>query len=164
MIRGVKMREIKFRAYSKKENKMIYSRDDIDYFDGDGIEHGAMETIFQDIWGNVELYIHTTNGTDEIELIKDAVIMQYTGLKDKNGKEIYEGDIIITNDYPFMDEGKQSYVAIVEWLFAGFHRTLKCVNKNKRGGSDGINEPLEEGEYFEVIGNIYENPELLKAR
>ena len=91
-------------------------------------------------------------------------LMQYTGLNDKNGKEIYEGDILTVNVYPYIDEGKQNYVGVVEWIFAGFRTVLKCVNKDKRGISDGINEPLEEGEDFEVIGNVHENPEILEKK
>ena len=92
---------------------------------------------------------------------KKAIALFYTGLKDKNNKEIYEGDILSADTYPFIDEGRQNYIGIVEWVFAGFQYILRCVNPNKRGVSDGINEPLEEGKEFEVLGNIYENPELL---
>ena len=96
-------------------------------------------------------------------------IGQYTGLKDKNGKEIYEGDIVTGTDYPFIDEGKQNYVGIVVFYddVASFGYVYKCVRKDKRGISNGINNEFEANENLicddlEVIGNIYDNPELLE--
>lgn len=90
-------------------------------------------------------------------------LMQYTGLKDKNGVEIYEGDLLTSTDYPFQGNGEYNYHGIVQWVDGGFYRTLRCVNPEKRGISDGIAERLEtdDVELMEVIGNIHENPELL---
>ena len=100
--------------------------------------------------------------------IKQETLGQYTGLKDKNGKKIFEGDIISANYYPFIDEDKQNYVGVVEWLddLSSFEYILRCVNSNKRGISDGINEQLESNkdlilEDFEVIGNIWDNGDLI---
>lgn len=121
---------------------------------------------------------------------EDLKIMQCTGLKDKNGKLIYEGDIIvIPNQYPFYDyknkeDMKQSlnstegeikgesvlkYIGIVEWIYSQWQYVYHCVNPNKQGISEGINKGLNdfgfdetENTCYEVIGNIYENPELLK--
>lgn len=80
----------------------------------------------------------------------------FTGLKDKRGVDIFEGDILSANYYPFIDEGKQNYVAIVEWIFAQFQIVLQCVNKDKRGISSGVNDCLQEGEHYEVIGTIHD--------
>lgn len=75
----------------------------------------------------------------------DVVLMQYTGLKDKNGKEIYEGDIVV-----FYDVNK--YVV----KYDEDNTEFNC--------GDSYDKPIvrqcEEG--LEVIGNIYENPNLLK--
>ena len=66
--------------------------------------------------------------------------MQYTGLKDKNGKEIYEGDIVSNN---LKEQG------IVKWEGIGFD------------WGDDFSKGKGDTDEIEVIGNIYENPELL---
>lgn len=81
-------------------------------------------------------------------------VMQFTGLKDKNGKEIYEGDIIICRDGKFVIEYEES--------FAQFIMTNK----------DLIRTPDQFGEQdadtcmrsIEIIGNKFENPELLETK
>ncbi|QKS43433.1 hypothetical protein HUB94_02395 (plasmid) [Paenibacillus cellulosilyticus] len=96
--------------------------------------------------------------------VKRFELMQYTGMKDKNGKEIYEGDILTAESYPFQDDGQYNYHGVIEWIDCGaaFYMTKHLVNPNKRGISDGISEPIDEGlEEFVVIGNIYEYPQLL---
>jgi uncharacterized phage protein (TIGR01671 family) len=75
-------------------------------------------------------------------------ITQFTGLKDKDWKDIYEGDILKAGDY----------ICVVNWneKFASF-----CVNKKGWMFSHFFEEHCET-QNVEVIGNIYENPELLK--
>lgn len=96
-------------------------------------------------------------------------IGQYTGLQDKNGTEIYEGDIVTGTKYPFIENGKQNYIGMVVFYedVAQFGYEYKCVNKDKRGISNGINNEFTANknlicEELEVIGNIYDNPELLE--
>ena len=121
------MREIKFRAFHKKYNQMF----DVDSL-GLGIVDGTIMRI--DGGGHYSLWL------------KEVDLMQYTGLKDKNGKEIYEGDIvrvIVDDRYP---EG----IGSVEWEASSCEFTF------------GFGTASEVHWSHEVIGNIYENPELLK--
>jgi uncharacterized phage protein (TIGR01671 family) len=98
----------------------------------------------------------------------DGVLMQYTGLKDKNGKEIYEGDIAkVHSGSPFMLRYNYEIV---------FHTSSFCLqpigfNMNGRRPLSFIyyQDQLDENKVgstvsreLEVIGNIHENPELLK--
>ena len=84
--------------------------------------------------------------------VKEYVLMQSTGLKDKNGKEIFEGDIV---DY----KGRK---AIVKWHGSYASFIYRFVDELKERVSEW--DPLFLAYYhFEVIGNIYENKELLDA-
>lgn len=79
-------------------------------------------------------------------LHNDLILMQYTGLKDKDGKEIYEEDIVKGIFY----QGKPE-ISTVKWLEKGAAFIFFGYPMNVHGLHD-----------VEVIGNIYENPELLK--
>ena len=97
--------------------------------------------------------------------VDPETVGQHTGLKDKNGKEIYEGDILTSPEYPYQDDGKYNYHGVIEWIDeeASFYMTKRLANPEKRGTLNGISQPIESIEEFEVIGNIYENPELLEV-
>lgn len=99
--------------------------------------------------------------------VKPETVGQYTGLTDKNGKKIFEGDILRGFAYPFRDgEGKHNYYAEVVWFKnspAFGLVTHKNPKSNVVGISEGNCEYMEDWETFlwEVIGNIYDNKELL---
>lgn len=85
--------------------------------------------------------------------LTNAVLMQYTGLKDKNGKEIYEGDVILHPNYACDPSNGDDPMLIdaVKWHEGGFR-----YNDYEMIAS-------ECAEFAEVIGNSYENPDLLTA-
>lgn len=125
--------EIKFKIWNGKE----WLKD----------EDGAAKYVI-DQEGNV-FFIRMTDFEDVVIPIEKTNISLYTGLKDKNGKEIYEGDI-------FTRAGKFFYAVV-------FHKggfRLKLL----RGGIEDMLPLSRIAEYGEVIGNIYENPELLEER
>lgn len=120
---------------------------------------------------NINFYPFTCQVEIDGELISffdfdNLKLIQFTGLKDKHAEEICEGDILTSTEYPFQDDGKYNYHGVVEWGQdeAAYYLTKHLVNKNRRGISHGISEMLgqEDLTTFEIIGNIYENPELLE--
>lgn len=114
------MREIKFRAWNKVDAKMYHSNFEVTA-DGRIRTYGIYEKV---------------------------ILMQYTGLKDKNAKEIYEGDIVIGLTLPCSD----SYVC--QWDNEGATFVFYDKETDIYLGEAAFKE-------LTVIGNIYENPELI---
>ncbi len=88
------------------------------------------------------------------------VLMQSTGLKDKNGVEIFEGDVVsvsVQNGFDYLD----NKVCIVKNSIG--HSGLVCATVDEDLEYRIFNTELFEEYMYEVIGNIYENPELLEA-
>ncbi|MHA1400180.1 MAG: YopX family protein [Candidatus Heimdallarchaeaceae archaeon] len=129
------MREIKFRAWDKINNRLV----DCGVFDG-------MAYLWSEGMGQF--------------VTEDLPVMQYTGLKDKNGKEIYKNDKIEFTVFDYNDNDTQ-YSGVVKFSEGGWK-----IWNNKDDqfyGSDGafnLWETLEQDCELKVIGNIYENKEL----
>ena len=94
---------------------------------------------------------------EDLEFDKQCVVMQCTGLKDKNDKLIYEGDIVKIEYYDFEIKHR---IGIVEWEDDGFCITYHNPKDTKVSGCSLVD--IVNGDKQEVIGNIYENKEILK--
>ncbi len=107
-----------------------------------------------------QVYAATEQGIVREYEIEDISIMQYTGLKDKNGKEIYEGDILqfgypTTSKYdPDDDTYRLPIKVIISFHGGAFWFTGE--------GYTDCNWHFYNAEYREVIGNIYTNPDLIQ--
>lgn len=105
---------------------------------------------------------------ESYEIVKPETVGQYTGLSDKNGVKIFEGDILQGNEYPYYSDGKYNYYAEVVFFDDDCFAAGFCTHKNPKakvkGISDGNCELIEDfiSDNWLVIGNIYDNPELVK--
>lgn len=126
--------------------------------------HKAEKRMF-DVEGVFPYQDEHTKGGEVFEKGKDVSyyfpeeveLMQCTGLKDKNGKLIYEGDIVKIEYYDFEIKHR---IGIVEWEDDGFCITYHNAKDTKVSGCSLVD--IVNGDKQEVIGNIYENSELLK--
>ena len=137
------MTEIKFRVWLKPEH---WNEDEHKGLMTNGLPLGG----FNEWWINLENPFNENCGLDgTFTAGKEIEVMQFTGLNDKKGKEIYEGDIL--------NSSEKDSLCYVIWDDAAF--ALKSP------GSEAVDyEHSSVFESMEVVGNIYENPELLKQK
>ena len=130
--------EIKFRAWDKSHKKMIYEGFDIDSSGNMWINHFSVQNQF--------------------------ILMQFTGLKDKNDREIYGGDIL-NFKYSDLSYGKISLTSeVIEWLpnlpcwnfIPALYRNISHKIFCQESGNENYILPE-----FEILGNIYENQDFL---
>lgn len=149
------MKLIKFRAWDKIKKVMLYDvQDTYDDYHADNFYQILNERIPDEI------------GCWDEDSEHRYEVMQFTGLYDKNGKEIYEGDILRGFTYPYLSDDHYNYLAEVVWFdnCAAFGIvTHKAKDSKVSGISDGNTDYMVfwNPDDWEVIGNIYENPELL---
>jgi uncharacterized phage protein (TIGR01671 family) len=134
-------REIKFRAWDTVLKIMVPSFDNWIDFDGN-------------YWTTPDVTHDTTN--TEIVRGHNYILMQFTGLTDKNGKEIYEGDLLKLKsiNYPHYEPYIWEVYYSPESMMFRFRNNVPYP-RNCDSDIWGLHD-------FEVIGNIYQNPELIK--
>lgn len=128
------MRDIKFRIWDTENNEMLKVQE----LDFEPTFYGGRIAIRPDQYND---YFDT----------EDMILMQYTGLHDKNGKEIYEGDILRFNEVD---------TAIVEWNEKYAYFMVRPI-QDYYFDSDVLGHAIEYNN-AEIIGNIYENEDLLE--
>lgn len=131
------MRDIKFRAWDNQNKQML----------------DVQELNFEDCFYGGEMQIRTTMYSDYFDC-REMPLMQYTGLHDKNGKEIYEGDIV---KFDYREE--ENFEIVFEdgafWIrnkdneYIALHEVIEICKKPNNWK-------------IEVIGNIYDNKNLLE--
>ncbi|GAK31886.1 hypothetical protein WOSG25_180370 [Weissella oryzae SG25] len=125
-------RQIKFRAWNKR-TKQLNRVTALEW------SHSGMDFQYMTIEDGKNL-------RSEVEydglFSMNVILEQYTGLKDKNGVEIYEGDIVSASIYGLIQKGVVEYSQFSEWVIGNIRLNQVIAN---------------------VIGNIHENPELLEA-
>lgn len=125
------MREIKFRAWNL-ETKRMQSGECLDWVNG---------IFIAGVWDfNEENVVERQN----------AIVMQYTGLTDKNGVEIYEGDVV-----------DDDLIGLCVVKYNEKHAAFKLVHKNKIRAKWFVDYLPNEFSYLNVIGNIYEHSHLI---
>ncbi len=125
------MREIKFRAWDTRINKM--------YFVGD--EYGTK---------------HPLDCCAYAMARQPVILQQYTGLKDCNGREIYEGDIVFRCDGYENDSFEPACTCLVTWDDGGY-----CLAKRGTAFIATLDSCEVSNRQIKILGNIYENPDLL---
>ena len=154
-------RETKFRVWLKDEKEYIPNFvEDNDAGDGNGPLEYDVYYIAPETGAVIKHHNHrefgdwmyTVEGTNAN---REVEIEQYTGLKDKNGKEIYEGDIVKTNS-PDQPNFK---VGVIEFVQQAFWISNVPSNRPDHTHSELLLQYWETE--IEVVGNIHENPELL---
>ena len=133
------MRDIKFRAWDK-QTKRLYQVQTLQFY-------GTNNTV-DACWTNgVDFDGESTLGEPELNNLHNLELMQYTGLKDINGVEIYEGDILF---HPLQGRRKVYYPY-----------SERVASYGLRDIDNGFGSTLQDSHaVWEVIGNVYENKEL----
>ena len=151
------MKEIKFRAWDKKKKKMFYL---------DGIIHLHLGLIAWTFSSPDEVYV--CGGKRD-----NGILMQYTGLKDKNGKEIYEGDIVKNHWY----DANGKFIGGLWVVKYGMHSIegQDYYSNSGEGFYFDAQSGIDDDTYnianlpsdkrgIEIVGNIFENSELMEGK
>ena len=139
------MREIKFRAWDTEEKAMLYPESEPEYV---WLWAQHEDELFIGLRGQAYLW---NSDREYHKYCFNVILMQCTGLRDKNGVGIYEGDVV-----------NLGTIAEVVWSGTVVQRQgCWCV---KTVSAAGVIHPVLAKFIIEVIGNIYENPELIDGQ
>ena len=162
------MREIKFRAWDRNKTRMMFVA--AIKWDGSTCLPDKVVGAYQ-LWED-EVYIDGLQinpcdvGLEEMP-IGQVDLMQFTGLHDNTGQEIYEGDIVsVSGEEPLLCE---SFSTDYNWTFSGVVEMNSCmwlISDPSDKNWLSLAQIITDGDDVEmaVIGNIHENPELLEAK
>lgn len=155
-----KQREIKFRAWD--ETAKVYYYDIWLYGDHIGIPDNELRRVFncegQAIDTISDVPDHYDSGGDEyVFMLSGYVLEQFTGLQDRNGKDIFEGDIL---NCIYLFDGCKKHKLIIE--FDNDYSLFRTRNIGECY-QPGVRKTMRAMTASEVIGNKWENPELLKG-
>lgn len=140
-------REIKFRAWDNENKYMVISK----------------QGVFTALRNSMNIVRQDNGYYNDGDLLKPNkekyILMQYTGLDDKNGKEIYEGDIVLLDCYYYEEPAFDGEFKVIYDDINGMWLLVDLEDKENIYTFENIR-----GYYkteIEVIGNMYDNPELL---
>lgn len=151
------------------EVKMENSRFKFRAWDHEDKKMWKVVAISERIWGDCEEPNVTVcdfekdpaNYETNVRVSTNYELMQCTGLTGKNGREIYEGDIVEYNDFNSLRTGGHAEDRIIRGkVFFSFGMWMVDTNNSHHD----LYEGLLNDEEFEIIGNIYENPELIDVQ
>jgi len=141
------MRELKYRAWDKVEKKMLFDADPFAIY-----VSGSNEPLLAETHRN-----------------EDCIFEQYTCLKDKNGKKIYEGDIVEAFIDGVWDAGNAVCFGKKKWKLEVIYNDIRFMDVFRVIGSKNCPDRIyylfdKELSELEVIGNVHENPEFLEVK